>query len=165
MSIPKVAFCIWGANEEERALVDKIAGVFIDTIAKTEVIISVRDLKTYELNEEFDFYVAFGSLAQKSLEHSFLAAPSLASMLGTEAITYKTETMNILNALWQKIKLEDKSSHTTAVETPEGITVGGLGADIIITEKEAEHLKKVKDLLGGGKMVITKGNLRIEVGE
>ncbi len=58
-----------------------------------------------------------------------------------------------------------KEKTKVAVETVEGITVGGIGADIEITPDEARHLKEIKDLLGGGKMIITKGDLRIEIGE
>ena len=35
--------------------------------------------------------------------------------------------------------------------------------DIKITEKEAEYLKKIKDLLDGSKIIITKGDLKLEI--
>lgn len=35
--------------------------------------------------------------------------------------------------------------------------------DIQITEKEAEYLKKIKTLLDGSKIIITKGNLKLEI--
>lgn len=35
--------------------------------------------------------------------------------------------------------------------------------DIKITEKEADYLNKIKNLLGGSKIILTKGDIKIEV--
>jgi hypothetical protein len=56
---------------------------------------------------------------------------------------------------------EEPSKQENFVEY-KGYKFGEIG-DIIITEKEAEHLNKIKSLLNGSKMVIKKGDITIEV--
>jgi hypothetical protein len=58
---------------------------------------------------------------------------------------------------------EDKEEVEKYIETPSGVTVGPLGCDVLITEHEATYLKNILDILGGGKIIITKGDLKIEV--
>ena len=87
--------------------------------------------------------------------------------------TLRSNKKSKVDAWWGIKKLADDISvslmKSKPVEDPVQISVEkdnisfGIGANIEITEQEANYLKKIRDLLGGGKMVITKGDLRIEV--
>jgi hypothetical protein len=78
----------------------------------------------------------------------------------------RKEAMNILQSLANHIKqneedLQPKEEQEIYVEK-NGIKFGELG-QIQITEKEAEHLRNIKEILGGVKIVIKKGDITIEV--
>ena len=60
--------------------------------------------------------------------------------------------------------LRERQTQTEVhVETPDGTTVGQIGTDIVVTEAEAEYLSQLKELLKGSKVVVTKGDIKIEV--
>jgi len=58
---------------------------------------------------------------------------------------------------------EVKADEPTTLCVEKKGTTFGIIADIMITEKEAEYLKRIKDLLDGSKIVIKKGDITIEV--
>lgn len=58
--------------------------------------------------------------------------------------------------------VEEEKEETELYVEKNGTTFGKI-ADICITEKEAEYLRKIKDLLAGSKIVIKKGDITIEV--
>ena len=60
-------------------------------------------------------------------------------------------------------KSKETEKEIAFVETKEKITIGEEDTDIKITKQELEYLEKLKQLLSGSKMVIIKGDLRIEV--
>lgn len=67
--------------------------------------------------------------------------------------------------LLSKEEHEDENPKVESCIEKNEIKFGLTSGDILITEEEATHLKKIKDIIGGGKMIITKGDLRIEIEE
>lgn len=87
-----------------------------------------------------------------------------------EVLTNTDENKITRKVAFDKLKavIEYISQHKTEdkkvfIEMPSGVTFGRIDANILISEQEATYLKQIRNLLGGGKMVITKGDIRIEV--
>jgi hypothetical protein len=68
-----------------------------------------------------------------------------------------------LETLYNGNKIIDNSGSSACVEVKEGITAGVNNAIFNFTLEEVEHLKKIKELLGGGKIIFTKGDTRLEI--
>lgn len=161
-----VYLCSMGMTEEEIELAGKISGVLKDKAkeAGKEVDVIIHDV---EVHGEVDPEIAilFGNVMGVDISNcTSYGAPRLSSMLTNDAATMaiKVMVMRYIEEIIDMLPAEEDEVQTY-VETPEGITVGGIGAMIEITPEEAEHLRKIRDILGGGKMVIQKGDLRIEV--
>jgi len=164
VDLPTIAFCTWGASLTEQDLLKKIIEVFKSDIFKHEANIVTVDLKSMEYDERHDICVAFGDNAGRYIKAGCLVCPSLKQMIeGPNTKQNKTRTWHRLNEaanLLSKVEVKTKNIH---VKTPANITVGPKFTDIVLTPEEAQHLKNIKDLLGGGTMVITKGDMKIEV--
>lgn len=157
-----VVFCVWGITKEEKVLLNKIIEHFKKSISN--IITSIVDLKTQEYDESGDVHVVFGSKISLMLDCKYFTCPSLSSMMnGVHVIKHKTTTMEMLKQVADYINNFDKVDQETYVETSKGITVGASATDIQITKEEAQHLINIRDILGGGKIVIVKGDTRIEV--
>lgn len=157
---------VWGPTKEEMNLLENIKK-FVFTLCK-DITVSIYDAKSLGPIETDNSCVAFGKLAAAEIHacYEHRIAPVLDLMLPSsdDYVSNRQETKDLLaNAIKEILKAEKEEPTSTYVETPKGITVGTDGCQINITEQEAEHLKKIKDILGGGRMVITKGDLRIEV--
>jgi hypothetical protein len=144
----------------------------VDADSRGHLNIMQYDLASYELKpEEQDssWVYVFGEVAQKSIGkvNYFIPMPDLRHACNNPDarkqanLTLKESIPLLINYLDKKVTPEKKVE--VHVETPTNLTVGTTGCDFCVTEKEAEYLKKILDILGGGKMVITKGDLRIEV--
>ena len=162
----ELVLVVWGPTKEEMVLLENIKK-FASTISK-EVTVRIHDTKSLGPIETNSTCVAFSGLAAKEINSCYehWVAPTLKSMLpSSDACTRSKQRAKeiIIVAVEAILAAEKQEPTSTYVETPEGITVGSDGCQINITEQEAEHLKKIKDLLGGGKMIITKGDVRIEV--
>lgn len=161
-----VYLCGMGMTQEEHRLATKIGRVLIDKAKEEgkELDVIIHDVKVHgDVSPEIA--ILFGNImGVDTSSGSCYHGPPLERMMsdGPSVIALKHIVMEFMDDIVRKIPTEEEEVHTY-VETPKGITVGGIGAMIEITEKEAEHLKKIRDILGGGKMVIQKGDLRIEV--
>ncbi len=166
-----VVYCAWKPKgDEANLLVENLHKALtseVSRLAGKDVTIpyAFEDVSPYELQKYEDkvYVFALGNLAiERCMYDSEL--PDIKLMVGGQ---YKREAWDQVQSA--AIIISDRLAQieappvTKVVETEEEITVGGIGADIQMTLEEAEHLKKIKDLLGGGKMVITKGDLKIEV--
>jgi len=163
----ELAFVVWDVGEKEQKLLYSIEVYVRKLFNGQQVKIHIDDLKTLgEKNYDIPC-VVFGSLADSCAEYKERwLVPDLKMMLPNHEnfMTHKKTTMDtLLQAATAVLEAKEPEPVTTHVETPEGITVGADGCQINITEAEATHLKNIKNILGGGKMVITKGDLKIEV--
>ena len=163
----ELVFVVWGANKKETELIEGIKKYTENLFGDQEVEITVDDLKTLGEKTYETPCVIFGGVARSGANYqSGWLVPSLNMMLPEQDgyIKYKKKTMDTLaQAVAYILTAKKPEPTTTCVETPEGITVGPDGCQINITEAEAAHLKKIKEILGGGKMIITKGDVKIEV--
>jgi hypothetical protein len=159
-------------SKEELSLIHTIKDYILKE-TEGNVNVNIEDLKTTgHIETEYPCLI-FGheveNLASLDTKGIVFKLPPLKEMIegGSNVKEYKQEVVNKIKELVKVLSEPEKVKEKIklAVETKEKITVGSIGCDIIITETEASHLKKIKDILGGGKIVITKGELRIEIGE
>jgi hypothetical protein len=78
-----------------------------------------------------------------------------------EAFVYIRQIGKEMDELCEEMK-EEAAKAQKYIQL-ENTTIGLENTDILISEQEAEYLKKIKDIFGGGKMTITKGDIKIEV--
>ena len=164
VDLPTIAFCTWGASLTEQDLLNNIVRVFMNNIVECKAKRIIVDLKTTEYGENHDVCVAFGDNAGRYIKAGCLVCPSLRQMIeGPNIKQNKTKTWHILNEAAKHLLEVNDGLKNIHVKTPANITVGPKFTDIVLTPEEAQHLKNIKDLLGGGTMVITKGDMKIEV--
>lgn len=152
----KIACAGWKLNRDEVDILNNIS----DYIGKnTKAMMATTDVFR-ETIRNFDYYIAFGDLAFKEIEEDHVfSMPAIKKLKAT-----KQESMEKLKTIIKEInKIENEKPVQTHVELECGTTIGKEACDINISEKEAEHLKTLKALLNGSKMVLVKGDIRIEV--
>lgn len=165
----------WGLRENQEELANKIFQAIAGhaAIENVEYASRITDAKRYEPLPEDRVRprVAFGDLAYRSITGNDpkWMLPELSKLVANkENIAARAAAAEQIKTIGQELKVYVEKLLAAAqihIETPEGITIGLANTDIMITESEADYLKRLKDLLGGSKMVITKGDLRIEVSD
>jgi hypothetical protein len=170
-----VVFVGFQISKEGWELLDKAQNAITKLAQKAGYEKQIRtvtfDLVSYDITkEEFadSWTYIYGEVAKKNLKEQpvpWTSLPAIKDILSNPEV--RTEANEKLQASIPELvkwlsreKVEEVKTH---VETATGLTAGTIGCDFCITDKEAEYLKKIKDILGGGKMVITKGDLKIEV--
>jgi hypothetical protein len=173
-----VDIVMWDTREGHEELAGKIYKAITEHASTDEVDYKsrTRDAKSMYLGTLDSPIIAFGRMAydtassHKRIDNpNIWMLPELSKLVDTEenretriAVGEQIKAIGQELKVWAEKQLEAPSIH---VETHEGITIGLAGTDILITESEADYLKRLKDLLGGSKMVIIKGDLRIEVSD
>jgi hypothetical protein len=122
----------------------------------------------YSVNPDHaDVAICFGGFIQDDVTagvNKVVKLPGLPMLIKNEKNIHTRQiTFNTITQLVSELQQPEEPPTEAFIETPAGIKVGRAGLDINITAEEANYLKQIRDLLGGGKMVITKGDLRIEV--
>ena len=168
---------LWKATESDTSLAMKIGSSISSNVVESTInppVIRVSNVSAMEYSEpttKHSIVIVFGDLARGMLsaQENIYLLPEISRLhahpKNTESRRQAAEITKIICAKIKEMCLEKsvENKQTEHVETDTGIKVGRSGFDINITEQEAEYLKKIRDLLGGGKIVITKGDLKIEV--
>ena len=174
----KIIFCAWGITPEQQKLLEGIEKYTLSKLEENNLIdyeIDIVDPKLYESSEFNDPVILFSShnLDNVTFKNPTVSqAPPLKELTtGRDKVEKKKEVVKIIDEFIEYLiiprpteSIIEESKVETVIEK-DNITFGLTSGDILITEDEAKHLKKIKDILGGGKMIITKGELRIEIGE
>lgn len=159
----KIAFCGWELTDPQLALLGKIA-TKLQKMSPLIEEVHCTDIKALEAPEA-DVYVAFGDIAFNSISgmKEVWRAPSVSLMETADARRYKLRVNEILTEIVESLKRGEDIAQTKAhVETKDGVTVG-LDANIKVTTEEAEYLRTIKELVGGGTIVIKKGDTEIRI--
>jgi len=158
--------CVWKMTSNQEELLKLLLQVIKDSLE--EKIIPIDDLSSVE-PQPADYIIYFGAMAGKYADEikkkQIWELPDLCELENKpENKAMRKRAFEKLKAIIEFIKndtaIEEKK---ICVETEDKVTIGRINSDICITEQEAKYLKQIRDLLGGGKMVIQKGDLRIEV--
>ena len=170
----KIIFCAWGITPEQQKLLEGIEKYTLTKLEENNLSyeIDIVDPKLYESSEFNDPVIVFSNhnLDNVTLKHPTVSyAPHLKELTtGKDKVEKKKDVVRIIDEFIEYLMVPKPVESiiepvVEAVIEQQGIKFGSLFGDILITEQEATHLKKIKDILGGGKMVITKGELKVEV--
>ena len=175
MEYVEIDLIVWKLTQKEEKLLKLIVKNLNSQLSEHDIKIasSTIDLSTstYCL-EPWVNKLVFGNIALKNMDaenEDYILMPPLEKLFkhkdNIENIQTGKEKISefikvILASQTKKEKEEEKKSY---IELSDGTTVGLIGTDIILTEEEAETLKKIRDLFGDGKMVLEKGDLKITV--
>jgi hypothetical protein len=177
MSNQKVNFFLWKATKEDLVTAKKIADILVSRCSTLsngaiKVEANIQDLYSYSAGEEEieDPTIVFGTTCrgQVQVTNSDLCwqLPPIGSLTDRKNEKVRQDSYNellkIASAIYGHYSKSDEKINSH-VETKEGVTIGLSGTDIKLTKDEIDNLLKIKELVGGGKMVITKGSIRIEV--
>lgn len=165
----KIVFAVWKLTDDIREMVRKLADYIANQLTQ-DFDYEILDVATYEVSNELDEpCFALGELAYKTISatHSWkLPAPKKLTK-NTQNIQHRKHALQIVDNACRQISRADSARQlkppTTHIETPVGVTVGQVDTDIQITPEELEYIQQLKQLLAGSKIIIQKGDLRIEI--
>jgi hypothetical protein len=168
-----IAFVGWDLSKEDLTLANNIKGYFIKLFKEQniEVTVDIHDLKTLGETKYKNDCCIFGDMPKRYCEFESDVAvwsfPSFVDMRKSKKDSGKKKKL-VMELLESMCKVTpDNTKQEQKVETyvkKEGKKVGSCGVcDIQINKKEIEYLNKIKSLLGGGTVVLRKGDMSIEV--
>jgi len=161
----------WGLNQQDLVLIQGIQKYLEKLLEdnKKEYRVVLNDIKTIGETTYKTPCVVFGNECDTYCKFTgkLWKLPSLKTMrLGKK--TCKDNKQLVLEQLTNIAKNIDKKITQKPtekyIETNTGVKVGDSKiCDIQITKQEATHLKNIKDILGGGTMIIKKGDIELEI--
>lgn len=163
-----VAFYVWKLEKNQDAIIERIHTT-IEGLLREEIESEIIELASWGdvFHPDSSWGIKFGPCrGVTDPEGMTIELPPLELLAPTkENKKNKQGAYDGLKMLVAAMKAppdEQEVEHLCAV-TDEGHTVGKEGTDVQISPQELEYAHKIKDLLGGCKMRITKGNITIEV--
>jgi hypothetical protein len=148
-------------DEKQQKLLTNIYD-WIKTKTDEEIILWDVFFEEREIDPE-DVLIVFGDRAynqiKKDVENKIFKAKSFQKMISDPE--YKRDTLKILQEALEWLEMQEDKE---LVVSKGDVTVG-LGGQIQLTEKEIEYLVNLKEILGGGDILITKGDLTLEIKE
>lgn len=170
----KLFFVGWDLSKEDLMLANNIKSYFLNLIKQQNKSgeVTIQDIKTIGEVTYNDDCCVFGEMPMRYCKFTkhIWKMPSFADMRKSkkDGPEKKKEVADLLTviATKTKVKEEDKQPEqetTTHVEI-QGKSIGNSNlCDIQINKQEIEYLNRIKELLGGGTVVIKKGDIEIEV--
>lgn len=151
--------CAWNISTEGKTILGKIQDVFKSKDLEAEI----RDTATHKIEHNIPIIV-FDEQSRNVLPDSdllFNAGPLFELIKGDSNFRITT---------WETIKtvielINAKKNDTQYIEKQNAKVGPNKNADIILSEEETKALKRIKDFLGGGVIVIKKGDLEIRIEE
>jgi inorganic pyrophosphatase/exopolyphosphatase len=159
----------FGFTDEQKNLVNNIV-LYLDKLLKEQIKdkefdVIRHDLKVFDCEKD-SIGIAFGNkVSPYIIEPKLIKQTVCLTSIDENKKTVKEDLkafVSDLKNLYNTNRVIEKD-HSSYVEVNENITAGIEGAVFNFTLEEAEHLKKIKDLLGGGKIVFIKGDSRLEI--
>lgn len=162
----KVTFYTWKIDKDGAKIIEGI-GTVLDKMLGEETEKETIELASYgEFVHQEGWGICFGHLNKitDGTDGQIMEFPVLELLRrGKDNTQYREAALESLEVLANAIKDDVKEEPTTTHVETQGVSVGEAGTDIQVAPHEIDYLNKIKDLLGGGKVVITKGDVRIEV--
>lgn len=173
----EIMLVVYGADKEGTIIANKVFDVIIDHISietrgSVALAGTIHDVITHGDLDTDKPCIAFGAGAESNTKTSskLWLMPLVSALVPSDDnVDSRKEGLKLIKDMGPELdkvileivaKVEEEPTETFVEK--DGVTIGKAGVNIEITEEEAKYLKRIKDLLGGGKMVITKGDLRIE---
>jgi len=160
---------LWKASKEDIVLANKII-LAIGSQAGIKLSAKTDDLSVVEAATQLETpCLSFGDMAnrQYSTSGSNWVLPDISKLRNIpENTSIRHEAFQKMKEIGEQLVViaeQEREPTNSHVEMANGVTVGKTCTDISISKEEASYLKQLKELLGGSKIVITKGDTRIEV--
>ena len=171
----KLIFYGWKITNDAEQLFTRMGGALRKILAqknpsKIPIEESFVDVAAYgQTVHKEGWGIAFGQ-AIKHIEDNESKVVALRDVdfyfAGQENAAYRAAGLEALRKLSDRILAEIKTpaipEATVHAETVNGITIGTKGTDIQLDENEVRLVSKIRDLLKCKKIVITRGDLKIE---
>jgi len=169
----KVTFYKWKIDKESKKLIKKMTLALQKLLKNQSLSINIIDVASYgEIKHETGYGLAFGKARRYlSGENIFKLPPTKDLDAKSENIAARKKAFETLKNVAELInkastKEEVPEENIEAVVVRENTSIGNSKkADIIIPEDTIDYLRKVRDLLGGGRIEITKGDLHLVIEE
>ena len=168
-----VIFFVWESNTETIDLLAKMTGVLERLLKDIKIETSVVDVRSHSIPTytEEGIGIALGEVAYKTIcsvnNIDPWQFPSQDALLNEDdGIEARKEARALLEQIAEKIiNKKEKLKKSVYVETKDGHKIGrNLSAlDVELTDEELRTICKLKEMLKGSKVIITKGELKIEV--
>jgi hypothetical protein len=167
----RLVFYGWKISKESRTLFERMEKALLGILRgphdpiKTEII----DVATYgEIDHSEGWGLVFGKAAKQVTDCNgqLLGMPD-EELLGPGGTNrpYREAAMETLKAIADHACTTKEEAPTKVAVRKDNVTVGQEDADIIIPEGTLRYIQQIRDLLGGGAIEITKGDLKIEIKE
>ena len=164
-----IVFLVWKGNKEAEDITLRISKALSKELLDFEILSKYLDIASYQFPPIYNgIIIAFGEMAKKEIPTTFLSdnfffLPDWKKLLpGKDTEQTRLETAPILKQIIEHIKNSNNEEEFKTHVEIEDITIGKEDTDIIISDKELEYAVKLKKMLGNCKVIITKGDLRIE---
>lgn len=163
--IYQINFYSYKLTEDDRKIMQKMA-LFLEKTSGKAILMKPVDVLLYNDSCRLDYDgVMFGEKVEQFAECKCKwLLPPIVKLHADGDKDLRRKAMGILHSLAEEIKnkVENPEDKQESYVEEQGVKFGNL-QDIELTEKEAEHLKNIKKILGGGKIVIKKGSVTVEV--
>lgn len=158
----KITLCFWNLDPNNQNNIGKVVRK-LESILNREVSITTTDIKISEPPIDTDICIGFGDIAYNSIPEEIESwrAPELSLLFGSNKI-YREQLTETFNEIKEELgRAEQEEKKVLQVEKQE--VTFGKNAQINITPQEVEYLKGIKDILGGGAIIIKKDDLEIRI--
>jgi hypothetical protein len=165
----KIYLYCFGITEDQKKLVQNIKKylekLLVKEIKDKQFELVIHDLKVFDCDKDTICLVFGNKVVPYVQDPKFIKQTLCVESIAENKNTVKDDLglfVTDLKNLYNSSKIIDKT-HSSYVEVNEKITASSEGAVFNFTLEEVEHLKKIKELLNGGKIIFTKGDTRLEI--
>ena len=168
----KVVFYGWKIDKDIEDLTSRMTTALKTFITNSEITIEVEviDVAAYgEIKHREGWGFAFGKAIKQVVDcnSQLIGMPDPELLIPNDTNkSYREAALESLKTVAQLLgkSLEDEVPTNVAVRK-DGVSIGEEEADIIIPQGTLRYIEQIRDLLGGGAIEITKGDLKVEIKE
>lgn len=166
----RLVFYGWKISKESKMLFSRMEKAIIGMVKDQELSIEVIDVATYgEIDHTEGWGLVFGKAVKQVTDCNgrLLGLPEEELLINRSEETrpYREAALETLRAIADHIRAKPSEAPIHAAIVKDGVSVGQEGTDIVIPEGTIRYIQQIRDLLGGGTIEITKGDLKIEIKE
>jgi hypothetical protein len=168
----KIHFFAWKRTKDQEQLIQRIVGVLEKEIGDVTIEPVITDLCMTGPMKAEKFTFVFGNKAKVNIEgDDFWLLPELKCLMPDGNKEKRLKAFEIIKHAAKEIK--SKLSEPVIVEKEEeqlnlfaeknNVTIGTNNTDIEVPPDILTYIKTMKDLLGNCKIIITKGEFKVEI--
>ena len=174
----EICYVHWKGSREAQTFIEKI-NTYLEKESGEKIEYKIKDAAVFGEVKTDCNCVCFGSGYKRLIETSktLFVLPVIEDLmaergkketkkkLAREMMKSIASHLSSFDAIHEEKQEKKVEPETSAHIEKDGISIGTKGTDIVIPRELIQPLKSIKELIGGGKMIITKGDIRIETGD